>query len=210
MMKKEFIEDYGEFMLFKQTITLEDISVLIPDDVAIDMENLTERLSKVRDEVEGELTKNWVDVFKKALRNHDFPAKKTIEEKTKEYVEGKRFIKENTFEEQNVEDLFKEGVDIEKFLNDYAQYLWKDSYESIQLAREVDECGKIQERQGKKIEELNLPTGPYRCLKYAKINTVEELTEKTEEDLLKIRNLGKMSFGKIKKELQKLGLSLQK
>jgi len=50
----------------------------------------------------------------------------------------------------------------------------------------------------------------YNCLKRAGINTVEELTQKTEEDMMKVRNLGKKSLEEVQKKLAELGLSLKK
>ena len=59
------------------------------------------------------------------------------------------------------------------------------------------------------IEELELSVRSYNCLKRANINTVEELTEKTEEDMMKFRNLGKKSLEEVKNKLAELGLSLK-
>ena len=47
-------------------------------------------------------------------------------------------------------------------------------------------------------------------LRRAGINTVEELTQKSEEDMMKVRNLGKKSLDEVKKKLSDLGLSLRK
>lgn len=60
------------------------------------------------------------------------------------------------------------------------------------------------------IEELDLSVRSYNCLKRAGINTVEELTRKTEEDMMKVRNLGKKSLDEVSKKLAELGLSLRK
>ena len=60
------------------------------------------------------------------------------------------------------------------------------------------------------VEELDLTVRSYNCLKRAGINTVEELTQKTEEDLLKVRNLGKKSLEEIQSKLSELGLALKK
>ena len=59
------------------------------------------------------------------------------------------------------------------------------------------------------IEELELSVRSYNCLKRANINTVEELTEKTEEDMMKFRNLGKKSLEEVKNKLAELGLGLK-
>ena len=61
------------------------------------------------------------------------------------------------------------------------------------------------------IEELdNISVRSYNCLKRANIHTVEDLTKKTEEDMLKVRNLGKKSLDEIIQKLESFGLSLKK
>ena len=59
------------------------------------------------------------------------------------------------------------------------------------------------------IEELDLSVRSFNCLKRANINTVEDLTEKTEEDMMKVRNLGMKSLVEVKNKLAELGLSLK-
>jgi DNA-directed RNA polymerase subunit alpha len=59
------------------------------------------------------------------------------------------------------------------------------------------------------IEELDLSVRSYNCLKRAGINTVEELIRKTEEDMMKVRNLGKKSLEEVKSKLDELGLALR-
>ena len=60
------------------------------------------------------------------------------------------------------------------------------------------------------IDDLDLSVRSNNCLRRAGINTVEELTQKSEEDMMKIRNLGKKSLDEVKKKLSDLGLSLRK
>ena len=60
------------------------------------------------------------------------------------------------------------------------------------------------------IEELDLSVGSYNCLKRAGINTVQELTNKTEADMMKVRNLGRKSLEEVKNKLADLGLGLRK
>lgn len=60
------------------------------------------------------------------------------------------------------------------------------------------------------IEELDLSVRSYNCLKRAGINTVQELTNKTEADMMKVRNLGRKSLEEVKNKLSDLGLSLRK
>ena len=58
------------------------------------------------------------------------------------------------------------------------------------------------------IEELDLSVRSYNCLKRAGINTVEDLTNRTEEDMMKVRNLGRKSLEEVLSKLKALGLSL--
>ncbi len=58
------------------------------------------------------------------------------------------------------------------------------------------------------IEELDLSVRSFNCLKRAGINTVEDLINKSEEDMMKVRNLGKKSFDEVKAKLNSLGFDL--
>lgn len=60
------------------------------------------------------------------------------------------------------------------------------------------------------IDDLDLSVRSSNCLRRAGINTVEELCQKTEEDMMKVRNLGRKSLDEVKKKLFDLGLSLRK
>ena len=60
------------------------------------------------------------------------------------------------------------------------------------------------------IEELDLSVRSYNCLKRAGINTVEDLTNKSEEDMMKVRNLGRKSLEEVMNKLTGLGLELKK
>jgi DNA-directed RNA polymerase subunit alpha len=59
------------------------------------------------------------------------------------------------------------------------------------------------------IEELDLSVRSFNCLKRAGINTVEDLISKTEEDMMKVRNLGRKSLEEVVNKLASLGLSLR-
>lgn len=76
--------------------------------------------------------------------------------------------------------------------------VWKDN--------EVADKGKVLEMT---IEELDLSVRSFNCLKRAGINTVEELTNKTQDDMIKVRNLGKKSLEEVIAKLESLGLSLK-
>lgn len=59
------------------------------------------------------------------------------------------------------------------------------------------------------IEDLDLSVRSYNCLKRAGINTVEDLANKTEEEMMKVRNLGRKSLDEVKYKLHALGLALR-
>lgn len=73
----------------------------------------------------------------------------------------------------------------------------------------------VEKEEGKKekvlemsIEELDLSVRSYNCLKRAGINTVEDLASKTEEDMMKVRNLGRKSLEEVLNKMAELGLAL--
>lgn len=72
--------------------------------------------------------------------------------------------------------------------------------------REEDKRDRLLEMP---IEELDLSVRSFNCLKRAGINTVGELVNKTDEDMMKVRNLGKKSLEEVKEKLASLGLSLR-
>ena len=59
------------------------------------------------------------------------------------------------------------------------------------------------------IDDLELTVRSFNCLKRAGINTVQQLTEKTQEDMMKVRNLGRKSLDEVLAKLGELGLSLK-
>lgn len=60
------------------------------------------------------------------------------------------------------------------------------------------------------IEELDLSVRPYNCLKRAGINTVGDLMQRTEEEIVSVKNFGRKSLDEVKEKLTQLGLSLKK
>ncbi|PKR76569.1 DNA-directed RNA polymerase subunit alpha [Halalkalibacillus sediminis] len=77
----------------------------------------------------------------------------------------------------------------------------------IMVEKEEDQKEKVLEMT---IEELDLSVRSYNCLKRAGINTVHELTQKSEEDMMKVRNLGRKSLDEVKYKLEDLSLGLRK
>jgi DNA-directed RNA polymerase subunit alpha len=76
----------------------------------------------------------------------------------------------------------------------------------IMVEKEEDKKEKVLEMT---IEELDLSVRSYNCLKRAGINTVQELITKTEEDMMKVRNLGRKSLEEVQEKLQELNLGLR-
>ena len=67
----------------------------------------------------------------------------------------------------------------------------------------------VDSKLDKKIEDLDLSVRSYNCLKRANINTVGELTQKTEEEMMKVRNLGRKSLKEVVQKLREIGLDLK-
>lgn len=84
-------------------------------------------------------------------------------------------------------------------LSDHAKHT------EIMVEKEETKKEKVLEMT---IEELDLSVRSYNCLKRAGINTVEDLTNRTEEDMMKVRNLGRKSLEEVLQKLHALGLSL--
>ena len=77
----------------------------------------------------------------------------------------------------------------------------------IMIEREETKKEKVLEMT---IEELDMSVRSFNCLKRAGIDTVEDLTNRTEEDMIKVRNLGKKSLEEVIQKLHSLGLDLKK
>ena len=105
----------------------------------------------------------------------------------------------------------EEGVSIgakimQEHLNLFIQVTDTTGTMEIMVEKEEDQKEKALEMT---IEELELSVRSFNCLKRAAINTVEELTQKSEEDMMKVRNLGKKSLDEVKAKLEELGLGLR-
>ena len=105
----------------------------------------------------------------------------------------------------------KEGVSIgAKIMQEHLKLFidLTDSMDAVEILVEKEEDQKEKALE-MTIEELELSVRSFNCLKRASINTVEELTHRTEEDMMKVRNLGKKSLDEVKNKLEELGLSLK-
>ena len=97
-----------------------------------------------------------------------------------------------------------------KILNEYLGMLCDlsnlDKYESILQETKAPVVNKFNDMT---IEELDLSVRSYNCLKRANIQTVQELILRTEDDLCKVRNMGKKSIKEVKDKVTNLGLSFK-
>ncbi len=94
-------------------------------------------------------------------------------------------------------------------LNEHLKLFVDLSEESIIAEVLVEQTDKGKEKiLEMTIEELDLSVRSFNCLKRAGINTVDDLINKSEEEMMKVRNLGKKSFDEVKEKLQSLGFDL--
>lgn len=84
-----------------------------------------------------------------------------------------------------------------------------ETYAGDSIMVEKDDKGREKALE-MTIEELDLSVRSFNCLKRAGINTVEDLTMKTEEDMMKVRNLGRKSLEEVIHKLESLGFTLHK
>ncbi len=91
-------------------------------------------------------------------------------------------------------------------LNIFIELTEDAKHAEIMVEKEEDQKEKVLEMT---IEELDLSVRSYNCLKRAGINTVQELSTKTEDDMMKVRNLGRKSLDEVKNKLADLDLSLR-
>lgn len=94
-------------------------------------------------------------------------------------------------------------------LNEHLKLFIDLSEEGVlpEIMVEKDEKGKEKILE-MTIEELDLSVRAFNCLKRAGINTVDDLINKSEEEMMKVRNLGKKSFDEVKEKLRSLGFNL--
>ena len=105
----------------------------------------------------------------------------------------------------------EEGVSIgakimQEHLNLFIQLT--DTTDAMEIMVEKEE-GKKEKVLEMSIEELDLSVRSYNCLKRAGINTVEDLANKTEDEMMKVRNLGRKSLEEVLNKMAELGLSLK-
>ncbi len=97
-----------------------------------------------------------------------------------------------------------------KFLMEHFNVIQNINLEIEQRKYMVENEEKVVDSKlDKKIEDLDLSVRSYNCLKRANINTVGELTQKSEEEMMKVRNLGRKSLKEVVQKLREIGLDLK-
>ncbi|MBR3364762.1 MAG: DNA-directed RNA polymerase subunit alpha [Solobacterium sp.] len=94
-----------------------------------------------------------------------------------------------------------------KILMDHLSVVANINDEVVMMEDVLKESGVEQQNKGQQlmIEDLDLSVRSYNCLKRAGIQTVDELTQKTEDEMMRVRNLGKKSLKEVKDKLIELG-----
>ena len=132
-------------------------------------------------------------------------------------VEPTRMVQNGSYEKLNVSVWTNGGMTpneavavASKILNDYFTLLCElsnlDKYDTVLQETVAPVVNKFNDMT---IEELDLSVRSYNCLKRANIQTVQELILRTEDDLAKVRNMGKKSIKEVKDKVATLGLSFK-
>lgn len=98
-----------------------------------------------------------------------------------------------------------------KILMDHLEIVADINEDVVDMDNIIKESGQEKEKSDHQmaIEDLDLSVRSYNCLKRAGIQTVDELTQKTEEEMMRVRNLGKKSLKEVKEKLIELGLGFK-
>ncbi|PMD68062.1 DNA-directed RNA polymerase subunit alpha [Companilactobacillus nuruki] len=138
-------------------------------------------------------------------------------EKVNYQVENTRVGKRNDFDKLTIDIWTNGSIGPREAISLSAKILTEHLNSFVNLTEEAKSADMMiekEETQKEKklemtIEELDLSVRSYNCLKRAGINTVQELTEKSEADMMRVRNLGRKSLVEVKEKLADLGLSLK-
>lgn len=138
-------------------------------------------------------------------------------EKVNYQVENTRIGQKNVYDRLTL-DIWTDGsIGPEQSLSLAAKILTEHLNIFVNLTEEAKEAEIMVEKEETEkekvlvmtVEELDLSVRSYNCLKRAGINTIQELTDKTEAEMMKVRNLGRKSLAEVKNKLDQLGLSLK-
>ena len=217
--KTAYIEFEGEGVVHASDIQVDqDIEILNPDQIIATLSGKDTKLY-----VEMTITRGRGYVSADKNKNDDLPIGVIAVDSIYTPVERVNVTVENTRVGQITDydkltlDVFTNGTLVPdeavslaaKVLSEHLS-LFIDLSENAKTAevmveKEDDEKEKVLEMS---IDELELSVRSYNCLKRAGINTVEELCNKTSEDMMKVRNLGRKSLEEVLAKLKELGLSL--
>lgn len=138
-------------------------------------------------------------------------------EKVSYHVENTRVGQKTDFDKLTLEVLTNGSINPQEGMSLAAKVLEEHLKLFIDLSEHIGNAEIMVEKEEDKkekvlemtIEELDLSVRSYNCLKRAGINTVEELSNKSEEDMMKVRNLGKKSLEEVIQKLNELDLKLK-
>ena len=131
-------------------------------------------------------------------------------------VEDKRVGQSNDYDRLTLEVWTNGTLKPEEAVSGAASILTEHLASFVRLTDTVLPVSMVQPEDDKKekvlemtIEELELSVRAYNCLKRAGINSVAELVQRNQEDMMKVRNLGRKSLEEVEQKLQELGLALR-
>ncbi len=131
-------------------------------------------------------------------------------------VEDKRVGQSNDYDRLTLEVWTNGTLKPEEAVSGAASILTEHLASFVRLTDIVLPVSMVQPEDDKKekvlemtIEELELSVRAYNCLKRAGINSVSELVQRNQEDMMKVRNLGRKSLEEVEQKLQELGLALR-
>ena len=131
-------------------------------------------------------------------------------------VEDKRVGQSNDYDRLTLEVWTNGTLKPEEAVSGAASILTEHLTSFVRLTDTVLPVSMVQPEDDKKekvlemtIEELELSVRAYNCLKRAGINSVAELVQRNQEDMMKVRNLGRKSLEEVEQKLQELGLGLR-
>ena len=131
-------------------------------------------------------------------------------------VEDKRVGQSNDYDRLTLEVWTNGTLKPEEAVSGAASILTEHLVSFVRLTDTVLPVSMVQPEENDKgkvldmtIEELELSVRAYNCLKRAGINSVAELVQRNQEDMMKVRNLGRKSLEEVEQKLQELGLALR-
>jgi DNA-directed RNA polymerase subunit alpha len=133
-------------------------------------------------------------------------------------VDKTRVDNEANFDKLTIEVTTNGSIDAKEALASAAKMMMEHLNVLVELSEKASSTNYMVEPDNdqsnsdlnKSVEELDLSVRSYNCLKRASINTVADLANMSEEDMMKVRNLGRKSLKEIKEKLEGMGLGFKK